>query len=112
MRRNIRKRSGNLATGRYLSLNGDKIAIFQNIAIPEYVKTVFGSKDMASLFGRYRKSVRKPTVTRKRMLELIDIGKAALLSGSLRTDPFSEEMMDLAYGTRRPESGSKNLWET
>ncbi|EQD56274.1 hypothetical protein B2A_05339, partial [mine drainage metagenome] len=31
IRRNVRKRTGNLATGRLLSLNGDKLAIFQNL---------------------------------------------------------------------------------
>ncbi len=36
IRRNIRKRCGNIATGRYLSLNGDGIA-------------VFGSEDIASV---------------------------------------------------------------
>ena len=37
IRRNVRKRTGNIATGRLLSLNGDKLAIFQNMAIPKYM---------------------------------------------------------------------------
>ena len=35
IRRNVRKKCGNIATGRYIPLNGDRIATFQNIAILE-----------------------------------------------------------------------------
>jgi hypothetical protein len=35
IRCNVRKRTGNLATGRLLFFNGDTLAIFQNLGIPD-----------------------------------------------------------------------------
>ena len=103
IRRNVRKRCGNIATGRYLSLNGDRMAIFQNLAIPEYRKAVFGSEDIASVFGRHRKSSRGNGMSRNMIIRLVDRGRSALISGTLRSDPFSEEMMEAAYETRKKE---------
>ena len=108
IRRNVRKRCGNIATGRYLSLNGDMIVIFQNLTIPEYVKTVFGQEDIASVFGRHMKSSHGNGMSRNMIIRLVDRGKEALISGTLRTDPFSEEMMDSAYETRKNETIVRN----
>ncbi|EQD75419.1 hypothetical protein B1A_03982, partial [mine drainage metagenome] len=38
IRRNVRKRCGNIVTGNVLSQTGVQIALFQNMANPEYVK--------------------------------------------------------------------------
>jgi hypothetical protein len=106
IRRNVRKRTGNLATGRLLSRNGDKLAIFQNLGIPEYVKLVFGSVNVASKFASYRRGLRKNMIhpmTRKKILELVDKGKESLISGTLRTGPFSDEVMEKAAIARRIE---------
>ena len=84
------------------------MAIFQNLAIPEYVKTVFGSEDIASVFGRHRKSSRGDGMSRNMIIRLVDRGRIALISGTLRTDPFSEEMMEAACETRRRESIAGN----
>jgi hypothetical protein len=49
-----RKRKGNLAIGRLLFRNGDKLAIFQNLGIPDYVKVVFVSTNVLAKFASYR----------------------------------------------------------
>ena len=43
---------------------------------------------------------------RKRVLELVDMGKKRLISGTLRNDPFSDEMMEMAYAERKAELAS------
>ncbi len=106
IRRNVRKRTGNIATGRLLSLNGDRLAIFQNLGIPDYKKLVFGSASVASKFASYRKGLQKNAMPRKRMLELVDMGKKRLISGTLRNDPFSDEMMEEASAERKAELAS------
>ena len=106
IRRNVRKRTGNLATGRLLSRNGDKLAIFQNLGIPDYVKVVFGSTNVSDRFASYRKGLRKDMIqpmTRKKILELVDRGKEDLISGTLRNDPYSNELMETAVNARRAE---------
>ena len=82
--------------------------IFQNLTIPEYVKTVFGQEDIASVFGRHMKSSHGNGMSRNMIIRLVDRGKEALISGTLRTDPFSEEMMDSAYETRKNETIVRN----
>ena len=104
IRRNVRKRTGNLATGRLLSRNGDKLAIFQNLGISEYKKLVFGSTCVADRFAGHRKGLRKDMIrpmTRKKILELVDWGKENLISGTLRNDPYSDELMETAGNARR-----------
>ena len=49
LRRNIRKRCGNIATGNMLANNGVSLAIFQNIENKDYVKAVFGNNNIASV---------------------------------------------------------------
>ena len=83
LRRNVRKRSENMATGRYLSMKGSKIAMFQNIAILEYVKTVFGSDDIESEFAKHRKEMKKGEMIGRKVIELLDMGKKKLISGTL-----------------------------
>ena len=65
-------------------------------------------EDMASVFGRYRKSPRGNGLSRNMIIKLVDTGKEALISGTLRTDPFSEEMMETAYETRKKETMAEN----
>ncbi len=100
IRRNVRKRCGNISTGRYLSLTGEKIAIFQNIAIPDYRKIVFGTDDVASIFAHYRKRVKITRIPRKVVISLVEKGKRDLISGKLRTTPYSDEFMEEAYAER------------
>ena len=107
IRRNVRKRTGNLATGRLLSHNGDKLAIFQNMGIPDYMKIVFGSTGVATRFASYRKGLRKHmnwAMTRKKMLELVDKGMEGLKSGTLRKDPYSDELMEMSFPAEKTRS--------
>ena len=98
------KRTGNLATGKILSHNGDKLTIFQNIGIPVYVKLVFGSIKRTAKFGICRKGLRENMIhpmTRKKILELVDKGKKNLISGTLRNNFYSGELMEKAGNVRR-----------
>ena len=103
IRRNARKRSGNSATGSIITHRGESLAIFQNIAIPEYRKIVFGSDDMesvASAAAKYRKRVKKPVISRYRMEKLVDLGTKMILSDTLNKNPYTDEMMSIAYSSR------------
>jgi len=103
IRRNARKRSGNSATGSIITHRGESLAIFQNIAIPEYRKIVFGSDDMeniTSAVARYRKRVKKPVISRYRMEKLVDLGTKMIRSGTLNKNPYTDEMMSIAYSSR------------
>lgn len=72
------KRSCNIATGKYPTLNGDKIAKFYNIAIPENVGILFHSNNMASTIEKYRKPTCRNSILSKIVIELIDKGKNEL----------------------------------
>jgi hypothetical protein len=100
VRRNVRKRCGNLATGNILAQSGESLALFQNMSNPECVKIVFGPEDIPALFARYRKPFKKPGMTRKKTLKLIDVGTRVILEGSLQDSPYSENMMEAAYASR------------
>ena len=82
---------------------GEPLAIFQNIAIPEYGKIVFGTEDMesvASAVARYRRSMKKSIISRSRIEKLVDIGTIMILSGTLNQKPYTEEIMGIAYSSR------------
>ena len=78
MRRNVRKRSGNIATGMYLSLNGESIAILWNIAISEYWKSVFGADGIAPRFAAYWKKVKNTGTPRRIVIDIVVKGKTIL----------------------------------
>ena len=59
IRRNIRKRCGNISTGKILTQSGESLALFQNMGNPEYRKMVFGSEDISAAFAKKRKQFRK-----------------------------------------------------
>jgi len=100
LRRNVRKRCGNIATGSILAQSGVSLAIFQNMDNPEYVKIVFGDKDIPSVFGKYRKPFKKPGMTKNRILKLIDTGTDMMLNDSLPDTPYNDKMMDKANEAR------------
>ena len=100
VRSNVRKRCGNIATGNILTHSGESLALFQNMSNPEYVKVVFGSENIPSLFSRYRKPFKKPGMTRKKTLELVDAGTKMIMDCSLQDSPYSENMMQEAYASR------------
>ena len=100
LRRNVRKRCGNIATGNILSQSGVPLAIFQNMDNPEYVKIVFEDKDIPSVFAKYRKPFKKPGMTKSRILKLIDTGTEMMLNDSLPDTPYNDKMMDKANEVR------------
>ena len=100
LRRNVRKRCGNIATGNILAQSGVSLAIFQNMDNPEYVKIVFGDKDIPSVFAKYRKPFKKPGMTKSRILKLIDAGTEMMLNDSLPDTPYNDKMMDKADEVR------------
>ncbi len=97
VRRNIRKRCGDIATGNILAQSGEKLALFQNMGNRKYREIVFGTGDIGAAFARYRKPFQKRGVTRKRIIELVERGTEMIIHGSLYDTPYNEEMMDLAY---------------
>ena len=50
--------------------------------------------------ARYRKRVKKPIISRSRIEKLVDIGTKMILSGTLNQNPYTEEMMGIAYSSR------------
>ena len=103
IRRNVRKRCGNNTTGSTITLTGEKMAVSQNIAIPEYRNIVFDSEDMesvASAVARYRKRVKKPVISRSRIEKPVYLGTKMILSDTLNQNPYTEEMMSIAYSSR------------
>ena len=67
---------------------------------PEYVKIVFGDKDIPSVFGKHRKPFKKPGMTKNRILKLIDTGTDMMLNDSLPDTPYNDKMMDKANEVR------------
>lgn len=70
-----------------LFLNGDKLALFQNLVITYYLKVVFGSVKVVAKFDCYRKWLREDMIypmTIKKILELVNRGNGDLISGTMR----------------------------
>ncbi|MCL5786526.1 MAG: hypothetical protein M1151_07690 [Candidatus Thermoplasmatota archaeon] len=97
VRRNIRKRCGNIATGSILAQSGEKLALFQDMGNQEYTKIVFGSGYISAAFARHRKSFRKKVMTGKRIRELVGQGTRMMLEGSLGNTPYAPETMEGYY---------------
>jgi hypothetical protein len=67
---------------------------------------VFGSTNVSDRFASYRKGLRKDMIrpmTRKKILELVDNVKEDFILGTLRNDPYSNELMETAVNARRAE---------
>lgn len=101
IRRNVRKRCGNIATGSILAQSGEAIALFQNMSNPKYVKTVFGPGNIPALFARYRRPFSRPGMTKKKTAELVDVGIRMMLTDSLPDTPYNENLMETAYSSRK-----------
>ena len=93
MRRNVRKRCGDKATGRQLTLTGEMMLLYQNLANPAYVEAVFGEESVATVFGRKRASLPKVRkMGRKERERLLDQGQQMLRKGQVPGTPYTEEM--------------------
>ncbi|EQD46780.1 MULE transposase, conserved domain protein, partial [mine drainage metagenome] len=90
MRRTVRKRCGNRATGRQLTLRGEGLLLFQNLRSEKYRTLVFGDREVAAVFGEERAQwTRPPTVSGARVATLLEKGMTLLMSGQLPTSPYS-----------------------
>ena len=96
VRRNVRKRTGNINTGNILAQSGESLALFQNMGNPEYVKIVFGSDGMAKIFGDHRKRLRDSHMTTKMKIELVDRGMEMLMNDTPPGTVYTEELMEEA----------------
>ena len=105
VRRNVRKRTGNMSTGTVLTQSGESLALFQNMGNPEYVRIVFGSGDIASVFGKHRKPFLKNDMTRTEMISIVDKGTEMLMKDSLPNTSYSEETMEQLYSMRNKSNG-------
>ena len=95
--RNIRKRCGNIVAGNILAQTGASLALFQNMGNPEYVKIVFGKRNIPAVFAKYRKPFRKPGMTRSNILKLVNAGTKMILADSLYDTPYNGKQTDIAY---------------
>ena len=103
VRRNVRKRCGDKATGRQLTLTGERLLLYQNLANPAYVKAVFGEEGMAKVFGRERALLPKVLRMGKKERErLLDRGQALLKGGTIPRTPYGEEVFTEARRQRLP----------
>ena len=60
---------------------------------PEYVKIVFGSRDIASEFAKYRKPFMKKDMTVRRKRELVKKGTEMLMNDSLSDTVYTPEVL-------------------
>ncbi len=103
VRRNVRKRCGDKATGRQLTLAGERLLLYQNLINPTYVKAVFGEEGMAKVFGRERALLPKVLRMGKKERErLLDRGQALLKGGTIPRTPYGEEVFAEARQQRLP----------
>ena len=91
-RRNVRRRCGDMATGHQLTLNGEKLLLFQNMSNSRYTEAVFGGGDIAAVFGRERALLPKTeTMTRKKQAELLEKGRQMLHAGNVPDTVYTDE---------------------
>ena len=101
VRRNVRRRCGNMATGHQLTLNGERLLLFQNMDNGAYVRAVFGDSDIAAVFGMERSLIPKTSaMTAKRRKQLLEAAREMLLSGGMPDTPYTDEMWAEAQAAR------------
>lgn len=98
--RSITKRCGNIASGNILAQSGASLALFQNMSNEQYVKIVFGERDIPALFAKHRKPFRKPGMTKTRIQKLVSKGTEMIIAGELYDTPYHGKLMDIAYASR------------
>ena len=90
-----------MATGHQLTLNGERLILFQNIDNSAYVKAVFGNSDIAAVFGMERELIPKTSaMTPKRRKQLLETAGEMLLSGSVPDTPYTDEVWAEAEAAR------------
>ena len=109
VRKNARKRCGNTATGNILAQSGSLLILFQNVDNREYVGILFGSEDIASVFGRHRKPFLKNGMMGKEMIRTIEKETKIPMKDSLPGTPSKEGIMENAHSARKRAEGSNSL---
>lgn len=100
LRRSIRKRCGDKATGRQLTRNGERLLLYQNMANRAYVEAVFGKQDLPEVFGKERSRLPKSLgMGRKERDRLLYMGMGMLARGRVPASPYAESLW-----TEREES--------
>ncbi len=101
VRRNVRRRCGNMATGHQLTLNGERLLLFKNMDGDAYVGAVFGDSDIAAVFGMERALIPKTSaMTAKTRKQLLEAARNTLLSGSVPDTPYTDEVWGEAEAER------------
>ena len=100
LRRNIRKRCGNIATGKMLANNGVSLAIFQNIENKDYVKAVFGNSDIASVLAKHIKPYRNAGMTHKEIIKLVEKGTDMIINRKINNSPYTDKLFESIKSTR------------
>ena len=105
VRRNVRRRCGDMATGHQLTLNGERLLLFQNISNRKYIAAVFGNEDIASVFGRERALLPKTVaMTHRKRAELLEKGRRMLLSGNVPVTVYTDKLWDEAQAARQVQA--------
>ena len=94
VRRNVRKRCGNIATGNILEQSGDKLALFQNMGNKRYIDLVFGSSDIYSVFGKYRKPEKGKRITGKETRRKAEKTRVMICNDELSSNPYNEHVWE------------------
>ncbi|MGC8726227.1 MAG: hypothetical protein ACP5RS_06610 [Thermoplasmata archaeon] len=102
VRRNVRKRCGNKATGTVLMQSGESLALFQNMSNAQYVKVVFGGEEnIVEKYTQYRKRLKKAGLNKSNIIKLVEEGIEKILSDSLSSTPYTDEQMKVFYSSIR-----------
>ncbi|MBX8639914.1 MAG: hypothetical protein KIS29_06200, partial [Thermoplasmata archaeon] len=105
VRRNVRRRCGDMATGHQLTLNGERLLLFQNISNRKYIAAVFGNEDIASVFGRERALLPKTVaMTHRKRAELLEKGRRMLHSGNVPVTVYTDKLWDEAQAARQAQA--------
>ena len=91
VRRNARKRCGEVAAGNILSRSGVSLALYRKMDNRGYVRIVFGDLYNPSVFAGYRKPFEKNGITSNGNTGLADTGKKMILNSTLSSDRYSEK---------------------
>ncbi|MEM3277919.1 MAG: hypothetical protein QW258_02715 [Thermoplasmata archaeon] len=54
-------------------------------------------ESIIAYFGKYRTQLREREISKKKIIELVDIGIEMLLNGSISKNPYTEEPINKAY---------------
>ena len=64
------------------------------MANTKYVEIIFGKQDIASVFSKYRKPFKKPGMTKKKIMKLVEKAIEMIVNDSLADNAYNDELMD------------------